>query len=130
MMYCSEQGEEMKKHLTNLAKHSLDWAKNVPRNRNSMRRLALLAILTPLLWLTLLQGQVPASLGITASTPVKDAILAGFLEQTGARNAVAAVYLNYRLFDTLLETLLLAVSVTGIVYFLEEKGRETTDKST
>ncbi len=40
----------------------------------------------------------------------------GFIE-TGAENLVAAVYLNYRLFDTLLEALLLLVSVIGIAQF-------------
>lgn len=32
-------------------------------------------------------------------------------------NAVAAIYLRYRLFDTLFETLLLAVSVSVVFYF-------------
>ncbi len=40
----------------------------------------------------------------------------GFAE-TAAHNLVAAIYLNYRLFDTLLEALLLLVSVIGISQF-------------
>jgi len=38
-------------------------------------------------------------------------------KETNAQNLVAAIYLNYRVFDTLFEALLLAISVTAIVYF-------------
>jgi len=39
--------------------------------------------------------------------------------ETNAQNLVAAIYLNYRVFDTLFEALLLAISVTAIVYFAQ-----------
>ncbi len=39
------------------------------------------------------------------------------ITETAAQNLVAAIYLNYRLFDTLLEALLLLVSVIGIAQF-------------
>ncbi len=113
-------------------RHMMEWLHNLPRNRNAMRRFGLMLLLLPLLWLTLtyanlLPGSDPK--GALGSDPVPalamTATMADFEAQTGARNAVAAIYLNYRLFDTLFETLLLAISVTGIVYFLEEKGRET-----
>lgn len=45
-----------------------------------------------------------------------------FLQDTGAGNAVTAIYLNYRLFDTFFETLLLLVSVIGIIYFSRYEG--------
>lgn len=45
-----------------------------------------------------------------------------FLKDTGAYNAVTAIYLNYRLFDTFFETLLLLVSVIGIIYFSRYEG--------
>lgn len=38
-------------------------------------------------------------------------------EETRVRNLVSAIYLNYRVFDTIFETLLLAISVTAVVYF-------------
>lgn len=44
-------------------------------------------------------------------------ILKNHVEQTGARNAVAAIYLNYRLFDTLFESLVLVLSVVAVIYF-------------
>lgn len=45
-----------------------------------------------------------------------------FYNDTGAGNAVTAIYLNYRLFDTFFETLLLLVSVIGIIYFSRHEG--------
>ncbi|MBN1891287.1 MAG: hypothetical protein JW780_00770 [Clostridiales bacterium] len=37
-------------------------------------------------------------------------------EDTGASNAVAAIYLNYRMFDSLFETLMLMVSVVAVIH--------------
>lgn len=37
--------------------------------------------------------------------------------ETGMLNAVTAIYLRYRIFDTLFEALLLAVAVSVVVYF-------------
>lgn len=44
------------------------------------------------------------------------------LADTGALNSVTAIYLNYRIFDTLFETLLLLISVIGIIYFSRHEG--------
>lgn len=46
----------------------------------------------------------------------------GFYENTGSLNAVTAIYLDYRVFDTLFETLTLLVSVIGIIYFSRHEG--------
>ncbi len=55
--------------------------------------------------------------GNAGETPLFDAIFSrGYLE-TAAENLVAAIYLNYRLFDTLLEALLLLVSVIAVAQF-------------
>lgn len=48
--------------------------------------------------------------------------ISNFYNDTGASNAVTAIYLNYRLFDTFFETLLLLVSVIGIIYFSRHEG--------
>lgn len=47
--------------------------------------------------------------------PLREYITANFFEETGAQNAVSATYLNYRVFDTLLETLMLLVSVMEVI---------------
>ncbi len=43
---------------------------------------------------------------------------------TGAANLVSAIYLNYRLFDTLLEILVFSVAVLGVRFYLLERGKE------
>jgi len=45
-----------------------------------------------------------------------------FYEATGSYNAVTAIYLNYRVYDTMFETLTLLVSVIGIIYFSRHEG--------
>jgi len=47
--------------------------------------------------------------------PLMDYITSNFLEDTGAPNAVAGIYLNYRVFDTLFEALMLMVSVMEVI---------------
>lgn len=51
----------------------------------------------------------------TIDTPLMDYFTADFLAQTGAQNSVAAIYLNYRVFDTLFEALMLMVSVMEVI---------------
>ncbi|MCK4571249.1 hypothetical protein KAT84_04775 [Candidatus Bipolaricaulota bacterium] len=46
--------------------------------------------------------------------------LARALEETGASNRVAGIYLNYRLFDTLLEVLVFSVAVLGVRHYLQQ----------
>lgn len=57
--------------------------------------------------------------------PKKTEYVNYFLEHgvrdTGAINLVASVYLDYRAYDTLMETIVLFVAVLGVTYFL---GRE------
>lgn len=65
------------------------------------------------------------SLKTTSVSSSKDLFhyyIENFREDTGAGNAVTAIYLNYRLFDTFFETLLLLVSVIGIIYFSRHEG--------
>ena len=46
------------------------------------------------------------------------------VEEADMPNAVTAIYLRYRLFDTLFEALLLAVAVSAVVYFASEWEKE------
>ncbi|NSW89206.1 MAG: DUF4040 domain-containing protein [Firmicutes bacterium] len=50
-------------------------------------------------------------------TPAWDYYVKFFKQDTGANNAVTAIYLNYRVFDTLFEALLLLISVIAVIYF-------------
>jgi multicomponent Na+:H+ antiporter subunit B len=47
-----------------------------------------------------------------------DRYLSRELAETGASNRVAGIYLNYRLFDTLLEILVFSVAVLGVFHYL------------
>jgi len=44
----------------------------------------------------------------------------GFYD-TGATNLVAAIYLGYRAYDTLMETIVLFVAVAGVIFCLRGK---------
>jgi multicomponent Na+:H+ antiporter subunit B len=56
--------------------------------------------------------------------PVYEYYVQNFFKDTGARNGVAAIYLNYRVFDTLFETLMLLISVIAVMYFSWRKEHE------
>jgi multicomponent Na+:H+ antiporter subunit B len=47
--------------------------------------------------------------------PLRDYILLHGVEETGAINLVSAIYLGYRAFDTLGETIVLVLSVAAVV---------------
>lgn len=51
------------------------------------------------------------------TTPVAAYVLESFQQDTGAANAVAAIYLNYRVYDTLFEALLLLIAIVAIIHF-------------
>jgi multicomponent Na+:H+ antiporter subunit B len=40
--------------------------------------------------------------------------------ETGAMNLVTSIYLGYRAFDTLGETIVLFLSIAGVIFFLEK----------
>jgi len=43
------------------------------------------------------------------------------VKETGAINLVSSIYLSYRAFDTLGETIILLLAVSGIIVILETK---------
>lgn len=51
----------------------------------------------------------------TFEAPLMEFFTRDFLKETGADNAVAGIYLNYRVFDTLFEALMLMVSVMEVI---------------
>ena len=54
----------------------------------------------------------------------RDMILKNHVKDTGANNAVSAIYLNYRLWDTLFEALVLLVSAVAVISFSRSNGDE------
>jgi len=80
------------------------------------RVLEVVAVLVIALFLVLaLSGEHPTE------TPVRAYIVAHGVEETGAVNLVTAIYLGYRAFDTLGETIVLLLAVSGVVYLVERK---------
>ena len=50
-------------------------------------------------------------------------------EETGAANLVSAIYLNYRLYDTLFEILVFPIAVLGVRFYLIKQREEETVES-
>ena len=59
-----------------------------------------------------------------ATDPISSYYVRNFMEDTGATNAVAAIYLNYRMFDSMFETLMLLVSVAAVINFSWRRDHE------
>jgi multicomponent Na+:H+ antiporter subunit B len=55
--------------------------------------------------------------------PARDYLQDKGVEETGARNLVSAIYLGYRSYDTLGETIVLLVSVTGTLAILSQGAK-------
>ncbi|MCL2045114.1 MAG: DUF4040 domain-containing protein [Oscillospiraceae bacterium] len=51
-----------------------------------------------------------------ANTFVKDKYIASFMNDVGGENSVTAIYLGYRMYDTLFEALMLLVSVVAVTH--------------
>ncbi len=58
----------------------------------------------------------------------RDYLFAHAFEDTGATNTVSAIYLGYRAMDTLGETLVLLVAITGTMAILMNLGKDTIDE--
>lgn len=55
------------------------------------------------------------------STPIRDYLVEEGQSETGAVNLVTAIYLGYRAYDTLGETIVLLLAVSGVMVFVERK---------
>ncbi len=51
------------------------------------------------------------------ASEIESRVLQFYSVQTLAQNAVTAIYLNYRIYDTIFEALMLLVSVIGVIHF-------------
>lgn len=65
---------------------------------------------------------------ILFSTPwpreVRDFLARSAVPETGATNVVASIYLGYRLYDTLGETMVLLAALVGSVYLITDHGKK------
>ena len=63
----------------------------------------------------------------TVSTYLKDQYLANFMRDVGGQNAVTAIYLGYRVYDTLFEALILVIAVVAVSYMSWSVETEVKD---
>jgi multisubunit Na+/H+ antiporter MnhB subunit len=50
--------------------------------------------------------------------------LANAFNETGAKNIVSAIYLNYRVYDTIFESCMLLIAIIAIIHFSMHEGGE------
>ena len=81
----------------------------------------LVLVLIALFLMRALEGPHPESSGI------RGYLVENGSRETGALNLVTAIYLGYRAFDTLGETMVLLVAVTGVIYFAASRERENEE---
>jgi multicomponent Na+:H+ antiporter subunit B len=62
----------------------------------------------------------------TANAYLKDLYLAGFRNDIGGENTVSAIYLGYRMYDTLFEALMLLISVVAIAHMSMHRESDVT----
>ncbi len=56
-------------------------------------------------------------------TTTKDYYIENSLYETGSKNIVTGIYLDYRLFDSIFETSLLLITVSGITFMYKKEDR-------
>jgi multicomponent Na+:H+ antiporter subunit B len=61
-------------------------------------------------------------------TYLKDRYVSSFAREIGGENAVTAIYLGYRMYDTLLEALMLLVSIVAVVHLSRHEDTVVTDE--
>ncbi|GMQ65131.1 hydrogen gas-evolving membrane-bound hydrogenase subunit E [Vallitalea maricola] len=83
-----------------------------------MRRKSIAIYLILLFFLCISFDIIP----IDNATDVLHYYIKNSYRETGSINVVTSIYLNYRVFDTIFETLLLLISIIGIIYFSRHEG--------
>jgi len=63
---------------------------------------------------------------VSANTFLKDQYIAMFAKDVGGENAVTAIYLGYRVYDTIFEALMLLVSIAAIIHLSWHQGKAST----
>ncbi len=86
-------------------------------------KLKIYSMILALIFLIILLPSLASVLDIPMqNTETIEYLLENIQRESGSSNIVTAVYLQTRVFDTLFETLLLLVSIVGVLHFAKEKG--------
>ncbi len=78
-----------------------------------IKRILLIGMLIVILWVFIVAIDDCRNL---LSTSSKDYYVANTFSDTGSRNVVTGIYLDYRLFDSLFEAGILLIAVSGIIF--------------
>lgn len=78
-------------------------------------------LLTAVFLFLALRGEHPTS------SEIRRYIVENGSRQTGALNLVTSIYLGYRAFDTLGETMVLLIAVSGVLFFTVSAERENEE---
>ena len=89
------------------------------RSRLLLATEVLVLLLTAFFLYQGLRGQHPES------SEVREYIIENGSEETGALNLVTSIYLGYRAFDTLGETIVLLIAVSGGLFLLRSVSDES-----
>lgn len=84
---------------------------------NARRRATLLIIMAVICAIVLIAYLKGGGTGITVQHEALDYVMQNHVHETGATNAVTAIYLNYRLWDTLFEAMVLLLSAMAVISF-------------
>jgi len=82
-------------------------------NNSSTAKNHILAASMSLLLLVLFIAFIPKDIAFSS---LKDQYLSDFAAEIGGKNSVTAIYLGYRLYDTLFESLMLLISMSAVIH--------------
>jgi multicomponent Na+:H+ antiporter subunit B len=77
---------------------------------------------TVVLAATVIYPYAPGFLDVAWPSALRDHLEQRGVQESGARNLVSAIYLGYRAFDTLGETIVLLVAVSGTIGMIAGAG--------
>lgn len=86
-----------------------------------MRKFIMIGVILPVAGLVL---WLMTSFDAALPNEIMTHYLQNTLADTGAANAVTAIYLSYRVYDTLFEALMLLISILAIIYFSRHEEYE------
>lgn len=93
---------------------------------NRRRRAVILVIMILICAVVLFAYYKGGGVRLKTQSQARDYVIENHVAETGADNAVTAIYLNYRLWDTLFEAMVLLLSAMAVISFSWSHDDEAT----